>query len=254
MPVLASLVVLEALLSVDNALVIAAMTNHLPSKQKLAASRIGLVGAYVFRIVLLVFANLLISNCWLKVAGAIYLIHLMCKNLGQSQDNTDNDQAKQGGFWTTVASVAVADMCFSMDNVLASTALSSQLWVVIVGVGLGILTMALVAGAFVKLMEKYPVLGRLAYVIVGYIGVLLILDQCAGLHVCEAGKFAGLVSIIVSGMIYSHSRALQIRLQPLLGFCRTSMGKVVDITDMFYQVSLNTAVRACAVSVSEQSR
>ncbi|HEY9717208.1 MAG TPA: hypothetical protein V6C69_07060, partial [Trichormus sp.] len=202
MPVLASLVVLEALLSVDNALVIAAMTNHLPSKQKLAASRIGLVGAYAFRIVLLMFANLLISNCWVKVVGALYLIHLMCKNLGQNQENNDGDKAKRGGFWATVASVAVADMCFSMDNVLASTALSSQLWVVIVGVGLGILTMALVAGAFVRLMEKYPVLSRLAYVIVGYIGVLLILDQCGGLHVCEAGKFSGLVSILCSGVIY----------------------------------------------------
>ena len=49
MPVIVSLIIIEGLLSVDNALAIAAMANHLPGKQKYMALKLGIIGAYFFR-------------------------------------------------------------------------------------------------------------------------------------------------------------------------------------------------------------
>src|SRR5438045_492793 len=76
-PIIISLIIIEGLLSVDNALAIAAMASHLPGKQKMQALRWGIVGAYVFRGVALAFVTYIIANPWLKIVGAAYLIHLM---------------------------------------------------------------------------------------------------------------------------------------------------------------------------------
>jgi YkoY family integral membrane protein len=82
-PVILSLIVIEGLLSVDNALAIAAMASRLPGRQKILALRLGILGAYVFRGIALACASLIISNPWVKIIGALYLIHLMAVHFGE---------------------------------------------------------------------------------------------------------------------------------------------------------------------------
>lgn len=79
--VIFGLVLIEGLLSVDNALGIAAMASHLPKSQQKAALRWGLVGAYVFRAVALALVAWLMHNEWVKWFGAVYLIYLACEHL-----------------------------------------------------------------------------------------------------------------------------------------------------------------------------
>src|SRR5215203_1866687 len=88
LPVIGILIVIEGLLSVDNALAIAAMASHLPKQQQLWALRLGIIGAYAFRGLALWFAAWIIENPWLKILGAAYLIYLMCRELTKSHGDS----------------------------------------------------------------------------------------------------------------------------------------------------------------------
>ena len=79
--VIAGLIVLEGLLSVDNVLGIAALANELPETQQRKALRLGLAGAYLFRVMALLVATWLATNTWVRWLGAGYLIWLMCAHL-----------------------------------------------------------------------------------------------------------------------------------------------------------------------------
>ncbi|NJL73586.1 MAG: hypothetical protein HC888_19725 [Candidatus Competibacteraceae bacterium] len=131
-PVVASLVILEGLLSVDNALVLAAMVKHLPEKQSKLALKAGLLGAYVGRGAMLLCASFILRNPWLKLLGGGYLVWLMVSNLGKAEEGEGEDEVKssKGGFWQTVLAVELADLAFSVDNVAAAVAMSDQLWAV----------------------------------------------------------------------------------------------------------------------------
>ena len=72
-PVIISLIVIEGLLSVDNALAIAAMAKHLPGKQKYLALKYGILGAYHFRGLCMWGAAWIIANTWLKIVGPLIL-------------------------------------------------------------------------------------------------------------------------------------------------------------------------------------
>jgi predicted tellurium resistance membrane protein TerC len=80
-PVIISLVIIEGLLSVDNALAIAALASGLPENQRIKALRYGIVGAYVMRGLCLAFAAWIAGNTWVKALGAAYLIYLMVSQL-----------------------------------------------------------------------------------------------------------------------------------------------------------------------------
>src|SRR5215207_6675020 len=79
--VIAALVVLEGLLSVDNVLGIAALARELPAAQQKRSIRIGLFLAYFFRVVALFVAGWLATNTWVRWLGAGYLIWLMSSHL-----------------------------------------------------------------------------------------------------------------------------------------------------------------------------
>jgi predicted tellurium resistance membrane protein TerC len=98
-----------------------------------------------------------------------------------------------GPFWATVASVELMDLAFSLDNVFAAVALAGsipepqKLYVVMIGVFLGILAMRFVAQYFVKLLEKYPALEKAAFTVIGVLGAKLILSGMC--HVLDRSPF-----------------------------------------------------------------
>jgi tellurite resistance protein TerC len=235
LPVIISLVIMEGLLSVDNAMVIAAMVSHLPEKQKVWALRAGLAGAYIFRGLTLFFVAIIIANPWIKLAGAGYLVYLMFKHLGKrdSQPGDEHKKVKQAGFWGTVIGVELADLAFSIDNVIAAVALSPKFWVVVVGVFIGIAAMRFVAGFFVNLMEKYPILSQIAYVLVGYVGIQLFVEDIFHVHVNELGKFSFIVGIIAAGFIYNASPLLQRLLSPTFRWLSNGMALVTELIHWF---------------------
>ena len=223
LPVIISLIIIEGLLSVDNALAIAAMASHLPGKQKQLALRVGILGAYLFRGLALLFASVIIKYWWLKLAGAAYLLHLMAHHFVARHPGMEEDEsfgkALKKGFWATVISIELMDLSLGVDNVVAAVALSPKMWVVCTGVFIGILALRFVAGWCIKLIERFPVLEHTAFLLIGYVGVLLVVEIVAHVDIPTWVKFAGIASIIALSIWYSRKSAVQAAFRPLFRAC-----------------------------------
>lgn len=191
--VVLNLILIESLLSIDNAAVLATMVMDLPAAQRKKALRIGLVLAYVFRGTALIFASVLIKINWLKLVGGGYLLylclHFFYKRIFKHEDILEIEQEELSGevkhprkipglnvFWSTVVMVELMDLTFSLDNVFAAVAFTDNIYLVCTGVFIGIITMRIVAGYFVKLMERFPFLDAVAFLIIGVLGCRLCAD------------------------------------------------------------------------------
>lgn len=223
LPVIVSLIIIEGLLSVDNALAIAAMASHLPGKQKQLALRVGILGAYVFRGLALFLASYIIANPWLKLIGAAYLIHLMAHHFASRHPAMEEDEsfgkALKKGFWATVISIELMDLSLGVDNVVAAVALSDKMWVVCTGVFIGILALRFVAGRCIKLIERFPVLEHTAFLLIGYVGLLLVVEISTHIDIPTWVKFAGIASIIALSIWYSRKSSVQAVFRPLFRAC-----------------------------------
>lgn len=169
---------MESLLSVDNALALAAKVKHLPEKLQKKALRYGMFGAFFFRGLCLLFASYAIQHKEFKFAGAIYLIWLSISHFRQKREEEVGKKAskKTPGFFMTVVAVELLDLALSIDNIFASVAISDQKWIVVTGVCIGIIAMRFVAGWFCKLLERFPALETSAYVIILLLGIKLLLS------------------------------------------------------------------------------
>ncbi len=238
--VVASLVVIEGLLSVDNALAIAALASHLEPKQRKIAMAIGYAGAYGFRLVALSIASFIIDNHWLMVAGAAYLIWLMCDHFDEDEEKFEHPgqpSKHSHSFVKTIAMIAFLDLSLSLDNVVAAVAFArDNIWFVYLGVTIGIVTLWLVAGYCIKLLAKHPWLEHTAFILVGFVGGLLCFElfwdqfvkhdvDLAGLslihgvdghyHVQKTAKFGGILAIILGHIAYEKVPGVKPVLRPL---------------------------------------
>ena len=185
-----NLIIIESLLSIDNAAVLATMVMDLPKEQRKKALKYGIVGAYVFRGLCLFLASWLIGFWWLKSLGGLYLVYLSyqyfkSKSTLTTKDDLLNKKESKiykysfglfGKFWSTVILVEIMDLAFSIDNVFAAVAFTDNIYLIWTGVFIGILTMRFAAQGFVKLMEKYHFLETAAFIVIGVLGVKLLLS------------------------------------------------------------------------------
>jgi len=175
--IILTLIVLEGLLSADNALVLAILVKHLPKPQRKKALRYGIWGAFVFRGIAILLAKELRRFWYFRLAGGLYLIYVAASHfLSKRQENPSAIQVARKGFWATVVAVELTDIAFSVDSILAAVAMSDKLWVVYVGGILGIITMRFVAGGFLRLLDIFPRLETSAYLLVAWIGTKLTLE------------------------------------------------------------------------------
>ena len=174
-----NIMILEIVLSIDNAAVLAAMVKELPKEQQKKALTYGIAGAYVFRGLALLFASVLIKLVWLKVAGGLYLMYLAYKALS-SKVETDGSSKMTikipflSALWSTIVAIEMMDLVFSIDNVFAAVAFTPNLWLICGGVFIGILAMRFATTKFVKVLEKNPILERVAYWVIGALGLKLV--------------------------------------------------------------------------------
>jgi len=183
-----TLVVLEGLLSADNALVLAVMVKHLPEEKRKKALFYGLIGAYVFRFIAIGIGMFLIKLAWVKVLGALYLAWLSVKYfIDKRKGNAEEEEAHGmnqnsvlfrmfGVFWGTVAMVELMDIAFSVDSVLAAFGVSNEVWILLLGGMLGILMMRGIDGVFLKLLERIPELETTAYILILIIAAKMLLS------------------------------------------------------------------------------
>lgn len=194
-----NLILIESLLSVDNAAVLATMVMDLPKDQRRRALRYGLLGAYVFRGLCLLFAYYLVQIWWIKPLGGLYLLVLAIRHFSKKVKSPGTPAEELhtqkswlyrktlgvfGPFWATVILVEIMDLAFSIDNVIAANAYTKNLILIWLGVFIGILAMRFVAQVFVRLLEKYPFLDTCAYLVISLLGIKLLSSLYTHFYPC----------------------------------------------------------------------
>jgi len=209
--IIISLVLIECLLSVDNAVVLAAQTQSLPTQALREKSLFyGIWGAYVFRFIIIGLGTYLINFWEIKVVGALYLLFLVFQFFTKTRVKhtrklvSDRKHRIFSVFWSVVIQIELMDIVFSVDSVLASLAISSNPVIVLIGGMIGILAMRGVAEVIMKLMRRIPELEPMAYILIGVIAIKLFISIPAIDIEIPAAIFGVIVlgSIVVTLLIH----------------------------------------------------
>ncbi|MGI8603023.1 MAG: TerC family protein [Verrucomicrobiales bacterium] len=243
--VILSLVVIEGLLSVDNALGIAALAKRLPPPERRVALRIGFIGAYGFRVIALLLASWIIQHESIKLLGALYLVYLMCSELSRQEPlaNPDGTPEEPARFWPSVWKIGLMDLSLSVDNVITAVAFSKELWLVCTGVLIGIITLRLLAGVALGFLAKYPILEKTAFLLVGYVGLLLIAELVWHVDFPALAKFAGIVVLIAISLLYSRRPAVHRSFQPFLRAMRLPMAAFAWLVEAPFRLVFGPILR-----------
>src|SRR5215212_6330255 len=251
--IILQLIFLECILSIDNAAVLGAMVTPLPNDrpvpwpqslrgalskldrllgpQRQAALKVGLIGAYAGRILMLFLASVIIQNVWMHILGAVYLIYLAIRHFGETyrhgkdlDDEIDITAIRpaRANFWNVVVTIELADLAFSLDNVIAAVSLSSHLWIVIIGVAIGIVMMRFAAQIFARMIAWEPALEHAAYLLLFAIGGELLLEYFLDFDLTEWAQFGISIGIIMLVVLFARVKALHplhVIFQPFARLC-----------------------------------
>jgi YkoY family integral membrane protein len=186
------LVGLEAVLSADNAIALAAISRRLHdrARQEMALN-LGLLLALVFRIGLILAARWVLHFWPLQLAAAAYLLWLCGRHLwlvaqgreegvegqaaGEGADGGDGRGPITAHLAGVVATLALTDLAFSLDSVAAAVAVSDRLDLVIAGGVIGVVALRLTAELFIRWLDRYRHLETAGYLAVGLVGLRLLL-------------------------------------------------------------------------------
>ncbi len=209
------LILLEGLLSADNALVLALMILGLPRRDQKKALRYGLVGAFGFRILATLLATYLIRIEWVKLLGGLYLVYLSFQHFfrGGGVEERGKPRPAQpwlglSALWSTVVKVELVNIAFSVDSILVAVAMSNKTWVVLAGGLLGIIAIRVVIGQLLAIVRKYPAIVDGAFIIIAWVGLKLLLEylNAAGVvdfHINKWFSFSLIAAIFLASYLYA---------------------------------------------------
>jgi len=197
------LVALETVLSADNAVALAAIAQDIqdPQKQRRALNW-GLIIAFALRILLLFTATWVVQFWQFELGGALYLLWLSGKHFWNyfSPDAEEEIDASSKdtncGFGQIILLIAFTDLAFSLDSVTAAVAVSSQIWLVVTGCIIGIITLRFMAGLFVRWLAEFTYLLNAAYLTVFGVGVKLMFKALIPDHVPPQWMMLTLIAVL----------------------------------------------------------
>ncbi len=216
--IIALLVILEGLLSADNALVLAILVLGLPKHEQRKALRYGILGAFFFRILAILLAVHLIQVAFVKLIGAAYLMWLAYSHFFGRAKGEDRRAIKPAAgwlalspFWATVVKVELTDIVFAVDSILVAVAMSPKTWVIITGGVLGIIAMRLVIGQLLRVVRRYPALVDAAFIIIAWVAFKLLVEFLNGegyieFHINKWISFGLIVVIFTIAYFYARTQ------------------------------------------------
>ncbi len=221
-----NILLIELILSVDNASVLAVIVNKQlqDEMQRKKALKYGILGAFLFRGLSLAFVSYIMYNpsigAWFKILGGLYLCYLFYTHLTPQNDSVEEGNTgflekickkfNINAFWTTVILVEFLDMVFSIDNLVACVSLSNSIIIVCSAVFLGIIGMRFVAQYFSTLLLKYPSLENSAFIVILLLGIKMFI---AGLfdffprtkiHVILNGHYTDMIFSAITLLVFMY--------------------------------------------------
>src|SRR5260370_9110392 len=164
------IILIDLLLAVDNALVIAMAVRALPPRQRRSGIFLGAASAVVLRVILTIAATELLGMPWIKLVGGAFVIWIAVKVLRDAASPAP-ETAAPGHFLRAIWFIVVADITMSVDNVLAIAGASrGSVPLIILGLGLSIPFVMFSSNLLVLLMDRYPSTIYLGAPILGKVG------------------------------------------------------------------------------------
>ncbi|OLP19781.1 hypothetical protein BST81_04415 [Leptolyngbya sp. 'hensonii'] len=171
------LIALEAVLSADNAIALAALCQGLEDgKQQRQALNLGLAVAFLLRVLLILTASWVTKFWQFELMGAAYLLWLVFQYFTSEQGKDHEHHGPRfKSLWHAIPVIAVTDLAFSLDSVTTAIAVSQDTWLIITGVVIGIITLRFMAGLFIRWLDEFVHLEDAGYITVGLVGFRLLL-------------------------------------------------------------------------------
>ena len=176
------LIVLELLLSADNAIALASLTKSLESPLlRSKALNIGITISLLFRIFLILLSNILLKFIIIRIFAGLYLIYLFISNVflrseSDIQDSGNDKKNNNFKFLKIVALLSLTDFAFSIDSITTAVAISDQYILIIFGAIIGVLALRFTSGIFLSLLEKFVRLETAGYIAILIVGIKLLLN------------------------------------------------------------------------------
>ena len=201
------IILIDVVLSGDNAVVIALACRNLSPEQRRTGIFWGVAGAISLRVVLTVFAALVMNLPWLKAIGGLLLVWIAVK-LMLPEDGDGHDIEPSAHLWGAVKTIVVADFVMSLDNVIGvAGAAHGNLMLLLFGLAVSIPLIVWSSQMIMHAMERWPAIVLLGAGLLGYVaGEMMLTD--AGMIVLlpgapawapEAAGLSGAILVVALG-------------------------------------------------------
>jgi YkoY family integral membrane protein len=207
------LIALEAILSADNAIALAAISQGLSSETlQRQALNVGLVAAFGLRVALILTASWVLKFWQFEVAGALYLLWLVYQHFSTpTDDNAQHHGPQFASLWQAIPVIAMTDLAFSLDSVTTAIALSRDVWVVLLGGAIGIITLRFMAGLFIRWLEEFEHLEDAGFVTVAIVGARLLIRVVNPEWVPPEWAMVGMITLL---FIWGFSKRTETTVSP----------------------------------------
>jgi len=153
------IIVIDILLSGDNAVVIALACRNLPPEQRRLGIFWGVGGAIVLRVVLTFFAVTLLSLSYVKLVGGALLMWIGVKLVLPQPEEGGHEIKAAGNLFAAIRTIIVADLVMSLDNVIAvAAAARDSVFLLVFGLALSIPLMVWASQLILRLMDRFPMI------------------------------------------------------------------------------------------------
>ncbi|AIQ60246.1 TerC family protein [Paenibacillus borealis] len=184
---LGEILMINLVLSGDNAMVIAMASKNLPEKHRRQAVWWGAAGAVGLRCILTFAAVLLLKIPYIEAGGAILLLWISFKLLLEEEEELKIEGSSS--VWKSVRTILLADFIMSLDNVLAIAGLAKgDLALIVIGIAISIPIVVWGSGIIVGWLHRFPVLVFIGAYILAY---------TAGNMLLQDAKFGAVISFML---------------------------------------------------------
>ncbi len=203
-----SIILINVVLSGDNAVVIAMAVRSLPRSQRQKGILIGAAGAVFLRVILTFFVARFLQTPYLKLVGGVLILWLAVKLF--TDVNQENDEDKEANtIWQALKIIVIADITMSLDNMLGVGAASrGNLFLLVFGLATSIPIMIFTSNLLSMLMDKYPIIITIGAALLGKVGAEMIITDPVLIPLLPTGDVfsylvegGGAIGVVVAGKL-----------------------------------------------------
>ncbi len=219
------IIMIDILLSGDNAVVIALACRNLPLEQRKKGILLGVLGAILLRVVLTFFAVSLLSLPYLKLVGAILLIWIGVKLLLPEDEHGEDKIKADTRLFGAVKTIIIADFVMSLDNVLGvAAAAKGNASLLVFGLLISIPLIAWSSQLVLKLIDRFPMVIYVGGALLGYVaGEMLVSEALFSTLIESYHQLHLAVPVACALLVLTLGRWLAVR--------KAGAGRVVDLLD-----------------------